>query len=371
VIERMLLVDDNSTLADLVAHAFMGDLAVTVAYNGNDALLRIQQAEAPFDIAVVDMNLPDIRGITVADEIRRVSPCTRVFLTSGNPDVIELSHGLNAHLDGFIAKPFTPSGLLAQLKQTLKTAPASEQLLTELKGLRTRVQDDTRMLKCSRRAILSSLAKLAESRDNETGLHVERVGVFSAEVARQLSYNGPYRRQITPEFVADIRLAATLHDIGKVGISDSILLKPGKLTDSEFRTMQDHTVIGARVLDTALDVLSASDSMLQMARGIVRHHHERWDGKGYPDGLKGGLIPLAARIVTVIDSYDALRSRRAYKGEFSRDETRVIMRQSLDGGQFDPHILKAFEACEDRVDEIWNRMQGLRVQPEGRTVATA
>jgi putative two-component system response regulator len=352
---RLLLVEDNSTLATLLEAALEDYMSVTIAATGRQAVYMAGTAETPFDMALVDMNLPDIRGVQAAAEIRLASPGTRIVLTSGNPETADLATALNHDFDGFIQKPFAPSALIKHLREVLRTpatAPPPGDLDAALRSMATAR---------SSQAIVEALLRLAESRDNETGRHVERVGALSAALAEELAASGPYSSLIDADFIESIRLAAPLHDIGKVGISDSILRKPGRLTAAEFEIMRQHTIIGAEVMDSALRVIECQVPMLVMARDIVRHHHERWDGTGYPDRLKAEQIPLAARIVAVIDNYDALRSHRVYKPAYSRRQTRVVMRGSLGGGQFDPEILDVFEACEDRLHEI---AQQVNQQPD-------
>jgi putative two-component system response regulator len=348
---HLLLVEDDAELAALLASALETELRVTACRSGEQALGLLGGAEH-FDIAFIDMNLPGISGVCVASEIRHRCPGTRVVLTSGSPDTTDLAQALNVHVDGFVPKPYQPTQVVDQVIRLLEKKDTPEQLLKEITSLKERANEDTRALARIRRAALLALAKLAESRDTDTGAHVERVGLFCSDIARRLSIAGPYRNQIDAEFVANIRHAAPLHDIGKVGIPDAILLKPARLTPEEFDNMKKHTVIGAHVLDSAIAALERPDPVLVMARDIVRHHHERWDGKGYPDGLKGDEIPLAARIVAVVDNYDALRSKRVYKPAFTRRETQVILKTASDAGQFDPVIVEALQMCEPRFEKI-------------------
>lgn len=188
-----------------------------------------------------------------------------------------------------------------------------------------------------------TLANVAESRDNDTGQHLLRMREYSVLLAERLSKSGAYRDQIDEKFIGDLYRSSPLHDIGKVGICDAILLKPGRLTPEEFEVMQRHTVIGAHILDRAV-THSGSGGFLAMAAIIARFHHERWDGKGYPAGLVGTEIPLPARIVSVADVYDALTSTRPYKEAFSSEKAKEII-ESGAGCHFDPEVVKAFLTC--------------------------
>ncbi len=225
---------------------------------------------------------------------------------------------------------------------------AKRQTSNEEETLR-RMQSLVRM----RDAVLFGLAKLTESRDDETGHHLERVCAYSACLATALRNHPRYRRVITPEYVKLIGVNAALHDIGKVGIEDAILLKPGKLTTDERSRMQEHTTIGERCLAEIERRLGACN-FLQMARDIVLCHQERWDGSGYPNGLMKTRIPLVARIVAIADVYDALASRRVYKPALPHEECVEIISAEA-GRQFDPDIVEVFLKVEKRFHEINRR----------------
>jgi putative two-component system response regulator len=348
---KLLVVEDDGMVASLVRDSLAGQMEVTVCATGAAALASIRAGNGEYRLALVDMNLPDIPGVQVAEAIVAMTGVTRVLLTSGNPSADDLSRALNTGVDGFLAKPFVPEALCQRLWTLMDVEKGQARFVSQISELQNRAQEDEEELQLLRRASLLALAKLAESRDPETGAHVERVGAFCAVIAEFLAHDGPYQDEISPQYIENIRLAAPLHDIGKVGIPDAILRKPARLTPEEFETMKAHTTIGARVLDTALQTLSRPDPMLIMARDIVLCHHERWDGRGYPQGLAGLEIPLSARIVTVVDSYDALRSRRPYKPAFTRQETTRIMREQA-GGQYDPEIMRALKAVETRLEQV-------------------
>ncbi len=188
-----------------------------------------------------------------------------------------------------------------------------------------------------------AMAKLTESRDPETGEHLERMRAYSMLLAEYLAKDGPYRELIDATFLADLYRASPLHDIGKVGIPDIILLKPGGLSDTEFAIMKQHTVIGAEALGNICRE-SAGGGFLKMAAEVARSHHERFDGSGYPDGLSGESIPLAARIVALADVYDALTSVRVYKPAFAAETARNMVEEQA-GAHFDPEVVRAFQAC--------------------------
>ena len=198
----------------------------------------------------------------------------------------------------------------------------------------------------TRDAVIFGMAKLAESRDLATGDHLERISVYSMMLASSLRRHPKFRQDITPAFIRLIGISSALHDIGKVGVPDSILLKQGPLTDAERRVMQTHTVIGGHCLREIEERLGGSN-FLQMAREIVLGHHERWDGAGYPSGVSGAPIPLAARIVGIVDVYDALSSKRVYKAALPHEQCVEIIKNEA-GKQFDPDLVEAWLRVADR-----------------------
>jgi HD-GYP domain-containing protein (c-di-GMP phosphodiesterase class II) len=198
--------------------------------------------------------------------------------------------------------------------------------------------------------MIFGLAKLTESRDPDTGNHLERIARYSTRLAEALRRRPGYAERISPAFVRLIGISSALHDIGKVGISDSILLKPGTLDPEERSAMERHAVIGGQCL-REIELKLGSSNYLEMAREIAFHHHERWDGKGYPDGLQGKEIPLAARIVAIADVYDALSTRRVYKEAFPHQECVEIISEQA-GGQFDPALVEVFLRIQEEYEEI-------------------
>jgi putative two-component system response regulator len=206
-----------------------------------------------------------------------------------------------------------------------------------------------------------ALARLAESRDPETGEHLERVRSYCGILTEELSRAGPYRAEVDAEFVETIYRSSPLHDIGKVGIPDVILLKPGQLSDGEFELMKRHTLIGAEVLAEAASVTGGR--FLKMAADIARCHHEHFDGKGYPSGLCGREIPLAARIVALADVYDALTSTRVYKTAFNAEVARSMI-QDESGGHFDPAVVEAFQRRFDDFVAVRERLGSTAAQQD-------
>ena len=208
----------------------------------------------------------------------------------------------------------------------------------------------TRDLSQTRDAIIFGLAQLAESRDRDTGQHLERIALYSTRLASAVRHDPRFQKHVSPSFVRLIGISSALHDIGKVSVSDSVLLKPGPLTDEERSEMQMHAKRGAECIQN-IETQLGQCNFLQMAKEIASSHHEKWDGTGYPSGLRGKQIPLSARIVAIADVYDALRSRRAYKDSL-KHETAVEIIEAGSGSQFDPALIDIFLKIQFHFFEI-------------------
>ena len=207
-----------------------------------------------------------------------------------------------------------------------------------------------RKLQNARMATILGLAKLAEYRDEGTGTHLERIREYAKLIAEQMAENPKYAGHITPEYIDDIYQSSILHDIGKVGIPDAILLKPAKLTDEEFDVIKRHTTLGGDAIK-AIEAKIKGQSFLALGKEIAYNHHEKWDGSGYPRGLSRELIPLSARIIALADVYDALTTKRFYKEAYSHQESRQMI-IDLNGTHFDPEVVDIFLTLEDEFDRI-------------------
>ncbi len=321
---RILIVDDDDVAVEVLEHALAQfGYQVTVARNGREALELVRSGR--FRIVVSDWEMPVMTGVELCQEIRRRSASGYVYvilLTSrhGTQSVVD---GMNAGADDFVNKPFQPQELVVRIR-------AGERILSLE----------------SRELIIFSMAKLAESRDTDTGTHLERMREYCRVIAEHLSQQARFREEVDGDYVQLIYMTSPLHDIGKVGIPDRVLLKPGKLTREEFEIMKQHPEIGARTLDAAV-AAHPEAKFLCMARDIARCHHEKFDGSGYPAGLAGEAIPLCGRIVALADVYDALTTKRVYKPAFSHETAVAIIREGR-GRHFDPDIVDAFEANLER-----------------------
>jgi putative two-component system response regulator len=328
---KIMVVDDNETCR-LLTHATLSRAGheVVVASDGDEAFRIIESQQ--IRIVVSDWEMPGLSGPDLCRRIRTAGMPHYVYVllvtSHGLPE--ERVAGLSSGADDFIAKPFHPAELIERVR-------AAERII----AMETR--DVT----------IFALAKLAESRDPETGAHLERVRSYCRLLSQHLSMSPKFQAEIDSEFIRLMYLTSPLHDIGKVGIPDSVLLKPDRLNDREYEIMKKHAAIGAETLSAAL--LRFPDvPFLRMARDIAATHHERWDGSGYPDGLAGEAIPLAGRIMAVADVYDALSSRRVYKAAYTHEVAKSMI-VSDSGTHFDPDVVQAFLSAEPGFLEIRRR----------------
>lgn len=326
-----------------------------------EAWNRLQSEQ--FDAVVSDVRMPGMSGLELLDLIKmNSSTCDiAVVIVTGEADRELKWRALDSDAADLLNKPVDPNDLVARLRSVLRTKRYADQLRNQNELLEQRVQERTAELVASRIDILWRLGKAAEFRDEETGNHVIRVGSYSRAVARAMG--------LDEEFTDTLFMAAPLHDIGKIGIPDSILLKPGKLSDDEWGVMRQHCQIGVAILsdeckfmhvarrysDTSLSESEdlVANPVMELAATIAASHHEKWNGLGYPNALKGSEIPLAGRIVAIADVYDALRSERPYKKAFSVDRSLEILNEDS-GSHFDPDVVTGFFDAFDDIRSIEN-----------------
>ncbi|MBW3596963.1 MAG: response regulator [Planctomycetes bacterium] len=320
---KILVVEDDPVCTEMLDYFLrQSGYDVTLAANGREAFDLLRDGD--FRVVISDWEMPEMSGLELCRRIRnrQFSEYVYVILLTCREGRGDMVAGLNAGADDFLTKPFQPDEL------NLRVGAAERIVKLE-----------------SRDLLIFSLAKLAESRDPETGAHLERMREYCRILGDQLSKTPEFRDRVDADFVRTLYQTSPLHDIGKVGVPDAILLKPGRLAPEEFEIMKQHAAIGGRTLDAALQAHPRAE-YLRLARDIAWSHHERYDGKGYPRGLAGDEIPLAGRIVAVADVYDALTTRRVYKPAFSHEKAKAIILDGR-GTQFDPSIIDAFLARED------------------------
>ncbi len=365
---RILIIDDAELSREVLDKVLRDEYELEFAENGEEGLAKLDWFSP--DIVLLDIMMPGLDGYEVCRRIKAspVGDFTQIIIVSAKTSTEERLLGFKAGADGYVAKPFDADELLATIQVHLRLRHAQEQLWqanNQLQQFNTQLEEVIRRrsaeVVATRDITIFALAKLAESRDPETGEHLDRIRRYSRLLAELLAEDSAYSDRIDDAFIKGIYQASPLHDIGKVGIPDAILLKPGRLTFEEFEIMKQHVVIGYETLCEAA-AQGPSGGFLDMAAEVARHHHEKFDGTGYPDGLAGEEIPLSARIVAVADVFDALTSARVYKPAFDPGVAKALIEKES-GGHFDPEIVKAFRRGYDQFLEIWSK------SPRRKTVA--
>jgi putative two-component system response regulator len=348
----ILIVDDTPDNIMLLSRLLKDRYHTKVATNGSTAL-QIAHATPGLDLILLDVMMPGVDGYETCRQLK-ANPLTAdipvIFLTAKS-QVEDEARGLNLGAVDYLTKPISPPILFARVATQLTLAQARQQLRDQNEVLEKKVQERTAQLMLMQDATIMAMASMAETRDNETGNHIRRTQNYVRALAEQLCGHARFCAELTPENIELLYKSAPLHDIGKVGIPDRILLKPGRLTADEFEIMKLHSVYGRDTIMLVEKHLGGSNDFLKYARQIAHSHQEKWDGSGYPDNLAGEAIPLSARLMAVADVYDALISRRVYKPAFTHEEAVAIMRKGR-ASHFDPDILDAFLAIEQRFAAI-------------------
>ncbi|BBB61110.1 two-component system response regulator [Undibacterium sp. KW1] len=353
----VLIVDDTPDNISLLSGLLKDQYKIKIATNGLKALQIASSLPGP-DLILLDVMMPEMDGYETCRRLK-ADPATAdipiIFLTAKS-QVQDEEMGLRLGAVDYISKPISPPIVLARVATQLNLVRARHLLQDQNKHLESLVQDRTRKLGKMQDAIIMAMASLAETRDNETGNHIRRTQNYVAALARKLKSHARFSNELTDENIDLLYKSAPLHDIGKVGIPDNILLKPDKLTSEEFEVMKLHTVYGRETILSVEKYLGESNEFLRFAREITYSHQEKWDGSGYPENLVGDAIPLSARLMAVADVYDALISRRVYKPAFSHEEAISIMRKGRET-HFDPDILDAFLQITDEFRQIANQFK--------------
>lgn len=343
---RIMIIDDAPLMLEMLRDILVEHGSdVVVLSNGETA---IEEAErVPPDLILLDIEMPGMDGFQVCEQFK-LHPELReipiIFLSGYNDGEVKVKAFEHGAVD-YITKPFYIAEVEARVGAHLKICQLNQKVEFE-----RMVAEKVKEISEAQQATIFALATLAEHRDEDTGAHLKRVQEYCRLLAMQLGKDSSYADVITEDFICCIGCAAPLHDIGKVAMSDGILLKPGKLTADEFEMMKGHSVIGAENLQSVYNNYS-DNAFIGMGIEIALYHHEKWDGSGYPDGLVGRNIPLPARIMAVADCYDALCSDRCYRKGFPHEVVReMIMKES--GTHFDPEICRAFLALEQEFKRI-------------------
>ena len=357
----VVVIDDVSASLRLLESSVRAiGVRQVIAFSDSSAgLTWLQQHD--WDLLLLDVDMPAPDGFDILRELGERDHSRMVIMVSALSDRDSRCSCLTLGANDFIDKPLDLPELLLRVRNQLQLSWAGKQLEIERETLEHKVAERTEQLNTSYQSVIRSLSRAAQYRDDETGQHIIRIGESAAMIATALGQ--------APEWVERIRLAAPMHDAGKIGIPDQILLKPGRLTDPEREIMQRHTRIGHAILRDGEE-----SPLLEMAAEIAMYHHERWDGTGYPKGLKGEEIPLAARIVALCDVYDALRSPRPYKQAWPLEKAQAYVVEQA-GLHFDPCLVEVAKGIFQQIEEMQHRLSDPLVQlaevEVGRAAAAA
>lgn len=351
----VLVVDDTPANLSLLAQILKTDYRVKMANNGPRALELAEQS--PPDLVLCDVMMPGMNGIEVCRRLKANPATVRIpliFVTAAM-DVEDEQTGFEVGAVDYIHKPLTPAIVLARIRTHLEIKRWQDFMEDQSAWLQNEVNRRVEQVLQLQTASIHVMVSLAEFRDEDTGNHIRRTQEYVRRLGDWLLQRGLHHPELTAATLDQIAQAAPLHDIGKIAIPDHILLKPGRLDPDELATMRTHAMRGFEILEQARKSMGEDNSLLIYASQITRHHHERWDGSGYPDGLSGDTIPLSARLMAVANVYDAARSARPYKSPFSHDETRTLIEEGR-GSHFDPQIVDAFITLEAEFAEIADRL---------------
>jgi putative two-component system response regulator len=351
----ILAVDDTPDNLSLITGLLKDIYKVKVANSGEKAL-KIVRSENPPDLILLDIMMPGMNGYEVCKELK-ADALTRdipiIFLTAMTSTEDE-KLGLDLGAVDYITKPISPPIVLSRLKTHLQIKASADFLKDKNVFLETEVAKRTREVMAIQDVTILAMASLAETRDNDTGNHIRRTQFYLKALAEHLKDHPRFSHFLTDNMINMLFKSAPLHDIGKVGIPDRILLKPGRFEPEEFTIMKTHTTLGRDAIQHAEDQLGTEVEFLMYAKEIAYYHQEKWDGSGYPTGKAGDDIPISARLMAVADVYDALISRRVYKEGMPHSKAVQIISESR-GTHFDPDVTDAFIALADEFKTIASR----------------
>lgn len=351
----VLVVEDDDAIRELIVDTMRRQFTALQAKDGQAALELLATLGDPPDVVLTDMAMPRKDGFELAKALRAAAETAEVpiLMLTGNADPAFKLKALEFGINDFVTKPFDVSEVFLRARNLASVRHAQQVLAGYTDELESRVTQRTQALEhalsqltrtrddllTAREEAVHVLGIACEYRDDDTAAHIKRMALYTRVIAENMGLDSAY--------VQLLETAAPMHDIGKIGVPDSILLKPGKLTEQEYKIMQQHPGIGARIL------AKSNSPLLREAYDIALNHHEKWDGSGYPQGLRGEAIPVSGRIVALADVFDALTQKRVYKPVFSIEKSMEIIDEGI-GSHFDPDVAKAFKKGLDAIIEIWN-----------------
>lgn len=352
----ILVVDDTPDNLSLMSELLKDTYKVKVANSGEKALKYLQGEGKLPDLILLDIMMPGLSGYDVIRELK-ANPETRaipvIFLTAVSAPEDE-KKGFEMGAVDYIIKPISPPTVLARVKTQLLNKAATDFLRDQNDFLESEVTKRTREISAIQDVTILALASLAETRDSDTGNHIRRTQHYVKVLAEKLKTHPRFGFFLSASTIDMLYKSAPLHDIGKVGIPDRILLKPGRLTPEEFETIKTHTTLGREAIEAAEKQLGMQVEFLQLAKEIAYYHQEKWDGSGYPTGVRGDDIPISARLMALADVYDALISRRVYKEGMPHEKAVAIIIQGK-GNHFDPDVVDAFVGLQGEFRSIAQR----------------
>jgi putative two-component system response regulator len=354
---RVLAIDDEvDSLALLEELLGLHGYEVMTASEGGEGIEVFRKSNP--DLVITDIRMPNLDGLQVLRSIRDTDDSVPVILVTGYGDLDNAVRALRRGAYDFLLKPINPEILLNTVKTGVEHSRLRRfekdytRILEEQVEVRTKdLMKSYEVIQKVQDASIFALAKLVESRDDETGLHLKRLQRYCRVLCQQLAQRERYQELMTEQFIDNIVRCSVLHDIGKVAIPDSVLFNPGKFDGEEFEIMKRHPIFGGKALEEAASEVGDEEDYLSVGRDVAYYHHEHWDGNGYPFGLKGEEIPLAARIVALADVYDALRTERRYKEAYAHGEALELIGQGR-SKHFDPEVVDALFEVEAEFAEI-------------------
>lgn len=348
----ILVVDDTSDNLILMSELLQDTYTVKVSNSGTKALKFIEDGGKP-DLILLDIMMVGLSGYDVIKELKskEVTKDIPVIFLTAMSAIGDEEKGLEMGASDYIIKPISPAIVLARVKTQLENKAAADFLRDKNVYLETEVTKRTQEISAIQNVTILVMASLAETRDLDTGNHIRRTQHYVKALAKQLKSHPRFSHFLTDSMIETLYKSAPLHDIGKVGIPDSILLKPGKYVPEEFEIMKTHTTLGRDAIEHAETQLGIKVEFLSIAKEIAYYHQEKWDGSGYPTGIRGDNIPISARLMAVADVYDALISKRVYKESMSHEKAVSIITGGK-GTHFDEDIVEAFLAIQDEFRAI-------------------